>query len=364
MNRRFQVFISSTYEDLKAERQAAVEAILKSGHIPAGMELFTAGDKSQMDVIRRWIDESDVFMLILGARYGSIEPSTGKSYVELEFEYALEVGKPFFSVVMSDDGREAKVKERGTSVIETTNQDAYRRFRERVLSNLCAHFNEPRDVKIAVFETIPKITDRNDLTGWVSTSDIQSSDAIAKELARVSQENARLRDEVELLQDRIRSAVSSGPGYAELYEALNCTTVTLPKAISGRPEDFELTLLNAAISFAATLARSVTNAYNVGELESFVFYKIASPLAAYGLVDHGKTPTGARWQRLKLSKEGTRFFARAQIDMHKRKEDLDNAAVKRRTRASPRPADGAAKTKSRRSKHRGAQAGRHRKPKM
>jgi hypothetical protein len=57
MKRKLQVFISSTYSDLKEERQAAVEAILKAGHIPAGMELFTAGDKSQMTTIERWIDD-------------------------------------------------------------------------------------------------------------------------------------------------------------------------------------------------------------------------------------------------------------------------------------------------------------------
>src|SRR6266436_6492921 len=104
MKRRLQVFVSSTYEDLRAERQAAVEAILRAGHIPAGMELFTAGSESQMQVIRRWITESDVFMLILGARYGSIEASSGMSYVELEFDYARDLGKPFFSVVLSDEG--------------------------------------------------------------------------------------------------------------------------------------------------------------------------------------------------------------------------------------------------------------------
>lgn len=58
--RRLQVFISSTYTDLKAERQAAVEAILAAGHIPAGMELFAAGSSSQLDTIKRWIDGSDV----------------------------------------------------------------------------------------------------------------------------------------------------------------------------------------------------------------------------------------------------------------------------------------------------------------
>ena len=71
--KKYQVFISSTYTDLREERQAAVEAILKAGHIPAGMELFTSTNKSQWTIIQRWIDESDIYMLILGGRYGSIE---------------------------------------------------------------------------------------------------------------------------------------------------------------------------------------------------------------------------------------------------------------------------------------------------
>jgi hypothetical protein len=69
--KKLQVFVSSTYTDLREERQAAVQAILSAGHIPAGMELFAAGDQSQMVVIRRWIDESDVFLLILGGRSGA-----------------------------------------------------------------------------------------------------------------------------------------------------------------------------------------------------------------------------------------------------------------------------------------------------
>jgi hypothetical protein len=100
--RKLQVFVSSTFSDLQDIRQAAVAAILKAGHIPAGMELFTSGDTSQMDVIRRWIEESDVYMLLLGARYGSIEPTTGLSYTELEYDYAVSLGKPFFSIVLTE----------------------------------------------------------------------------------------------------------------------------------------------------------------------------------------------------------------------------------------------------------------------
>jgi hypothetical protein len=71
--------------------------------------------------------------------------------------------------------------------------------------------------------------------------------------------------------------------------------------------------LELALHFGDYLARSVTNAYCTDEIELFVFYHIASPLAAFGLVEHGKSPTNAKWQRLKLSKEGTRFMAKAKI---------------------------------------------------
>lgn len=52
MKRRFQIFISSTYEDMRKERQAAVEAVLQCGHIPVGMEPFAAESESQNDAIK------------------------------------------------------------------------------------------------------------------------------------------------------------------------------------------------------------------------------------------------------------------------------------------------------------------------
>ena len=102
MNKKIQVFISSTYTDLIEERQAAVEAILDAGHIPAGMELFKAGNESQLKTIYKWIDESDVYMLILGGRYGTVEPKSEKSYTQLEYEYALSKNIPVFSVVINN----------------------------------------------------------------------------------------------------------------------------------------------------------------------------------------------------------------------------------------------------------------------
>ena len=65
------------------------------------MELFKAG-KSQMETIRKWIDESDVYMLILGGRYGSIEKESGLNYTRLEYKYALSKDMPIFAIVLSD----------------------------------------------------------------------------------------------------------------------------------------------------------------------------------------------------------------------------------------------------------------------
>jgi Domain of unknown function (DUF4062) len=91
---------------------------LRAGHIPAGMELFSAGNQSQMTVIKQWIDESDVFLLILGGRYGSIEPESGKSYIHLEYEYALSQNKPLFAVVITEKHLEEKNMAEGSHVFE------------------------------------------------------------------------------------------------------------------------------------------------------------------------------------------------------------------------------------------------------
>ena len=94
VQRKLQIFVSSTYVDLIPHRLAAIEAILAAGHIPAAMEQFTPGSDTAWETITSWIDQSDCFLLILGGRYGSIEPKSKKSYVEMEYDYALKQGKP------------------------------------------------------------------------------------------------------------------------------------------------------------------------------------------------------------------------------------------------------------------------------
>ena len=94
MDKRYQVFLSSTYDDLKEERVEVMQALLELDCMPAGMKLFPAATEEQWAWIKRVIDESDYYVVIIGGRYGSIHEESGYSYTEMEYRYACEAGKP------------------------------------------------------------------------------------------------------------------------------------------------------------------------------------------------------------------------------------------------------------------------------
>lgn len=200
VQRRLQVFVSSTYTDLVDVRQAAVEAVLSCDHIPAGMELFTAGDDSQMDVIQKWIDQSDVYLLILGGRYGSLHPQLKKSYTQLEFEYAVKKGIPHFACVMTEECLKKRVKEHehGTSYIETDNAQKLTKFRRTVTSSRVVSFwNDTNELKLAILKKLNELQRDSRLTGWIRADSIEAtSPAVLEELARLSRENSDLKEQI------------------------------------------------------------------------------------------------------------------------------------------------------------------------
>ena len=190
--RKLQIFISSTYEDLIDHRLSAMEAVLAAGHVPAAMEQFSPGDETAWDKIRRWIDESDAFVLILGGRYGSLEPKSGKSYVELEYDYAVEKGKPFFSLVVERKHHEERVRKTGLSVDEREHPEEYKRFKKKVTERLCRFWSDKKDIQSAVFQKLPECNQDPGLVRWVRADEAASTQVTA-ELARLSQENRQLR---------------------------------------------------------------------------------------------------------------------------------------------------------------------------
>lgn len=103
MEKKYQIFISSTYEDLKEERKEVQDAILFMQQFPIGMEMFSAADEDQWKIIRETIDSSDYYVLIIGHRYGSVIEKgeyAGISYTQKEYYYALEKKIPILAFLI------------------------------------------------------------------------------------------------------------------------------------------------------------------------------------------------------------------------------------------------------------------------
>lgn len=102
MLKRYQVFISSTYINLREERKKIIESVLRIDCFPVGMELFPATNESQMEFIRKLIDESDFYVIILAGKYGTIPEGKEISFTEMEYEYAIKMKKPVIALLHSN----------------------------------------------------------------------------------------------------------------------------------------------------------------------------------------------------------------------------------------------------------------------
>lgn len=305
--KKLQVFISSTYIDMIEERQAAVSAVLNAGHIPAGMELFKSGDKSQKVTIQRWIQESDVYMLILGGRYGSIDEQTGKSYTHWEYDYAGELGKRRFAIVINDKRLDEKARE-NKDYLERENFKEYQAFKKEVLGNISKFYEDLKDIKLVTMESLKEFESDDNLIGWVKADQVGNAEETLKENVALLKENAKLKAELVKGREQQKQKVMIGEwDYEELKGILKATMITLPKAIS-KTED-KVSLLNVLITLADDFATGITNSSGSEESTISAYYNLTPKLMSYGILEKVKV-VGAKYEKIQTSKEGHKFLAK------------------------------------------------------
>lgn len=84
------IFVSSTYTDMRKYRDCA-RAVLNTFNADIrGMETFGARTQKPLDTCLEEVKSSELFIGIIGMRYGSVDRNTGKSYVEKEYEAAIK----------------------------------------------------------------------------------------------------------------------------------------------------------------------------------------------------------------------------------------------------------------------------------
>ena len=312
MNKKLQVFVSSTYTDLIEERQAAVQAILDAGHIPAGMELFKAGNDSQLKTIYKWIDESDVYMLILGGRYGSVESKSGKSYTQLEYEYAVNKGIPVFAVVLSNSFLTKKKKSLGAeNVIEANAPDKYKEFKSLVMSRIIREVDDCKDIKLTIHSTLHEFIHDYDLTGWTRNSNENDAVALLKENHELIKENNALNKQIQKLQEQLNAKSTQQFGhysFEELVEIFVKKEFKIPAKLAKQDEDLIVNGLRVFIANFYWFVTGVSNNYDRGEFEIHIFYEIAPYYVSFGLLEKVKI-SGKTVHQIQTTKAGEAFYA-------------------------------------------------------
>lgn len=162
MDKRYQVFVSSTFTDFKEERKAIIEGLLNAKYIPTGMENFSASNDEQFKYIKKIIDTCDYYVLVVGARYGSINSLTGKSFTEQEYDYAIEKGIPVL-VFLHDDPYNLPAEKR-----EDDKRELLEKFRKKVSDGrLCKLWHTPSELIASVIISLGEEVANNPQLGWI-----------------------------------------------------------------------------------------------------------------------------------------------------------------------------------------------------
>ncbi|PND38202.1 hypothetical protein C1O66_12175 [Paucibacter aquatile] len=188
MNKRFQVFVSSTYADLREERSRVIQTLMEMDCIPSGMELFPAADEDQFEFIKKVIDDCDYYLLIIGGRYGSTT-AEGVSYTEKEYEYAITKGLKVIALLH---------QEPDSIPVGKTDKDAelskrLEEFREKVQQGrLVKYWRTAEELPGIVSLSLSKTIKTYPSAGWVRGNAAASTEVL-EEINELRKKNADLQ---------------------------------------------------------------------------------------------------------------------------------------------------------------------------
>jgi len=210
--KRYQVFVSSTSEDLKGERQRVWETLVSLEYIVSGMEAFPATNDSQFQYIKQQIEQSDYYVLIIAGRYGTLTEN-GISFTEREFDFAQELKIP--SLVFPI--RNLASWPVGKTDNDQNKQEKLETFRTRASKNrLCYYWDSADELALGIVKALQTAIKSNPRPGW-ERGGAASAAELLSELRQLRNENDRLKtasqtnlpDEIPSgLQQEIRKAVS------------------------------------------------------------------------------------------------------------------------------------------------------------
>lgn len=202
MNKRYQVFISSTYIDLIEERQLALKAVLDTGNIPSAMEGFFATDEEQLKYVKKVIDQCDYYVLVIAGKYGSVDKE-GVSYTEREFHYAVSKGIP---VLVFPHGDIAGLSDDAIEV-DRVKAHSLKEFTANACTGRVAKFwTTKQELQYNLVVSLMQFINENPRIGWVRGDTVASEDLLSQlndvrsQLAARTEELSQSRNDLHSLK--------------------------------------------------------------------------------------------------------------------------------------------------------------------
>ncbi len=144
--------------------------------MPAGMELFAAGDDSAWELIKDVIDDSDYYVLIIGGRYGSLDEG-GIGFTEKEYLYACETKKPVIPLLHVNPDN----LPRDRTEPSPSSWEKLQAFRAKVeKKHTCVYWSTPDELKARVVTSLMSTMKRHPAIGWVRADKIPSENVLAE----------------------------------------------------------------------------------------------------------------------------------------------------------------------------------------
>lgn len=328
MNKKYQIFVSSTYQDLRDEREQVIKASLEMGHIPVGMEMFSAADDEQWKIITRQIDESDYYVLLCAHRYGSVAED-GISYTEKEYDYAAAKGIPVLSFVLDEDAPWPKTKHEE----DAKGRKRLIEFKKKIKSRMVQFWKNKEELHGRVSIALTKATTAYPRTGWARADEVTGPE-VMRELTRLSAENASLRAQIETLKraqheqvDEVRKVIRILLNNRRAFKVRKTSNWEEAKRHEATLADVfkyaapglitENTSLDVAKNIA--LASFGTGYHANWPVGSNIVADMLADLASLELVEpskkkHSVNDKGDYWTLTKLGKQVLKEFRRVQLE--------------------------------------------------
>jgi Domain of unknown function (DUF4062) len=200
--KRYEVFLSSAYADLREARQGVTMTLLECDAFPTGMEIFPATDDDAWTLICRIIDECDYYLLVIAGKYGSVNPATGLSYTEMEYDYAASAGKPVMAFLHGDPGALRADRCESTEELRTKLEN----FRQKVQkAKHVKYWKSPEELAGHVARSYNRFVRSYPATGWVRADQASS----AQSLKELLDAKAKI-DELQAALERAKTSAPAG----------------------------------------------------------------------------------------------------------------------------------------------------------